>query len=90
MHYLKAVQAAGTDATPAVMAKMRELPIRDFFARNARLREDGRMVHDMKLYEVKKPDESKAPWDYYKPLQTTPGEQAFRPLAEGGCALGRA
>ena len=63
MHYLKAVRAAGTDDAQAVMAKMREIPVNDFFAKNGRIREDGRMVHDMYVYEVKKPSESKGEWD---------------------------
>ena len=62
-HYLKAVRAAGTDDAQAVMAKMREIPVNDFFAKNGRIREDGRMVHDMYVYEVKKPSESKGEWD---------------------------
>ena len=65
MHYLKAVQAAGTDDAAAVMKQMKAMPINDFFATNGRIREDGRMVHDMYLFEVKKPSESKQPWDYY-------------------------
>ena len=87
MHYLKAVKAAGTDETGAVMKKMRELPINDFFARNGRIREDGRMVHDMYLFEVKTPQESKSPWDYYKLRATIPAEQAFQPLAQSTCPL---
>lgn len=87
MHYLKAVQAAGTDATDAVMKKMRETPVNDFFATNGKIREDGRMVHDMYLAEVKSPSESKGPWDYYKILQTIPGDEAFQPLSESRCPL---
>jgi branched-chain amino acid transport system substrate-binding protein len=87
MHYLKAIQAAGTDEAKAVSAKMRELPVNDFFAKNGKLREDGRMVHDMLLVQVKKPSESKAPWDYYDVLATVPGEQAFLPLAQSECPL---
>jgi branched-chain amino acid transport system substrate-binding protein len=87
MHYLKAVEAAGTDETGPVMAKMRELPINDVFAKNGRIREDGRMVHDMYLFEVKTPAESKGPWDYYKLLATVPGEEAFQPLAKSRCPL---
>jgi branched-chain amino acid transport system substrate-binding protein len=87
LHYLKAVEAAGTDETVAVMAKMRELPINDVFAKNGRIREDGRMVHDMYLFEVKKPSESKGPWDYYKLLATVPGEEAFQPLSKSRCPL---
>ena len=87
MHYLKAVEAAGTDDAKAVMAKMRELPINDFFAKNGRIREDGRMVHDMYVYEVKKPSESKGEWDYYKLRAVIPGDQAFRSLKESSCPL---
>ena len=79
MHYLKAVEAAGTDEAQAVMGKMREMPINDFFAKNGRIREDGRMVHDMYVYEVKKPSESKGEWDYYKLRDVIPGDEAFRP-----------
>ena len=87
MHYLKAVQSARTDETGAVMARMKSTPINDFFARNGRIREDGRMIHDMYLFEVKKPSESKYPWDYYKLKATIPGDQAFLPLAKSVCPL---
>ena len=87
MHYLKAVQAAGTDDAAAVMKQMKAMPINDFFATNGRIREDGRMVHDMYLFEVKKPSESKQPWDYYKLLATLPGDQAFMPLSKSSCPL---
>ena len=86
-HYLGAIEAAGTDEAKAVMAKMRERPVNDFYVKNGRLREDGRLVHDMYFAQVKTPAESKGPWDYYKLLATIPGGQAFRPLAEGGCPL---
>jgi branched-chain amino acid transport system substrate-binding protein len=86
-HYLKAVQAAGTDDTQAVMEKMRAMPINDFFAKNGKIREDGRMVHEMFLYEVKKPAESKGAWDYYKLVATIPADQAFQPLSESKCPL---
>jgi branched-chain amino acid transport system substrate-binding protein len=79
MHYLKAIQAAGTDDPLKVAAKMREMPIEDFFSRNGHLREDGLMVHDLMLVQVKKPEESKYPWDYYQILTHIPGEQAFGP-----------
>jgi len=85
MHYLKAIQAAGTDEAKAVAKKMRELPVNDFFAKNGKVREDGRMVHDMYLVQVKKPEESKYPWDYYKILRTIPGDEAYKPLAETQC-----
>lgn len=87
LHYLKAVQAAGTDEAGAVMAKMKATPVNDFFATNGRIREDGRMVHDMYVFEVKKPSESKYPWDYYKLRATIPAEQAFRPIADSSCPL---
>jgi branched-chain amino acid transport system substrate-binding protein len=79
MNYLKAVQAAGTDDPLKVAAKMRETPIEDFFARNGHLRPDGLMVHDLVLVQVKKPEESKYPWDYYQILAHIPGELAFGP-----------
>jgi len=86
MHYLKAVQAAGTDDTAAVMKKMRETPINDVFAKNGQLREDGRMVHDMYLFQVKKPSESKGAWDYYHLKGTVKGDEAFQSMAAGRCA----
>jgi branched-chain amino acid transport system substrate-binding protein len=90
MHYLKAIDATGTDDTAKVMAQMKATPINDFFTRNGRIREDGRMVHDMYLFEVKKPEESKGEWDLYKLLATVPADQAFRPLDKGGCPLVKA
>jgi branched-chain amino acid transport system substrate-binding protein len=88
LHYLKAV-AALKDAKDgkAVVAKMKELPSEDPLFGKAQIRVDGRHVHDMYLFEVKKPEESKGPWDYYKLLATIPAEKAFRPLNEGGCVL---
>jgi branched-chain amino acid transport system substrate-binding protein len=86
-NYLKAIDATGSDAAKTVIAKMKATPINDFFARNGRIREDGRMVHDMYLVQVKTPAESKGEWDVYKILATIPGDQAYRPLAEGGCPL---
>lgn len=80
-HYLKAAVAAKTDEAKAVVAKMRELPIADDVVRNARLREDGRMVHDFYVFQVKSPAESKGDWDYYKLLATIPGDEAFRPIS---------
>jgi branched-chain amino acid transport system substrate-binding protein len=79
MHYLGAVKEAGTDDPLKVAAKMREKPIEDFFSRNGRLREDNLMVHDLWLVQVKSPEESKYPWDYYKILTTISGERAFGP-----------
>jgi len=86
-HYLQAVKAAGTDDTQAVMAKMKSTPINDFFAKNGKIRDDGRMVHDMYLAQVKKPEESKYAWDYYNIRQTIPGDQAFMPLSKSKCPL---
>ena len=87
LHYLKAVQAAGTDETTAVMAKMRQTPVNDVFAKNGRIREDGRMVHDMYLFQVKTPEESKGEWDLYKLVATIPGDEAFQPLSKSRCPL---
>jgi branched-chain amino acid transport system substrate-binding protein len=87
MHYLKAIEAIGTDDSQKVMAQMRATPVNDFFARNGKIRIDGRMVHDMYLFEVKKPEESKGDWDLYKLLATVPGDDAFRPLDKGNCPL---
>jgi len=87
MHYLQAVDATGTDDTAKVMAKMKATPIHDFFAENGHIREDGRMVHDMYLFQVKKPSESKGEWDLYNLLATVPGDEAFRPMDKGGCPL---
>ena len=86
-HYLKAVKAAGTTDAAAVMKIMKETPINDMFAKNGRIREDGRMVHDMYLFEVKKPSESKGRWDDYKLLATIPGDDAFQPLSASRCPL---
>lgn len=86
-HYFKAVRELGTDEGRAVVRKMREIPIRDPIVRNARLREDGRMVHDIFLMRVKSPSEIKEPWDYLEIVKSIPGDRAFRPLDEGGCPL---
>jgi branched-chain amino acid transport system substrate-binding protein len=87
LHYLQAVKAAGTTDSGAVMKIMKATPINDMFAKNGKIREDGRMVHDMYLFEVKKPSESKGRWDDYKLLGTVPGDQAFQPLALSRCPL---
>jgi branched-chain amino acid transport system substrate-binding protein len=89
LHYLNAVKAAGTDDTAAVMKKMRETPINDMFAKGGKLREDGRMVHDMYLFQVKSPAESKGPWDYYNLKGTVKGEDAFQSIAAGKCAAAK-
>ncbi|MEQ1515774.1 MAG: ABC transporter substrate-binding protein [Usitatibacteraceae bacterium] len=85
LHYLNAVKAAGTDDTAAVMKKMHDTPVNDMFAKNGKIREDGRMVHDMYLFQVKSPAESKAPWDYYKLKGTVKGDEAFQTLANSRC-----
>jgi branched-chain amino acid transport system substrate-binding protein len=87
LHYLQAVKAAGTTDAAPVMKIMKETPINDMFAKNGRIREDGRMVHDMYLFEVKKPSESKGRWDDYKLLATVPGNEAFQPLELSRCPL---
>jgi branched-chain amino acid transport system substrate-binding protein len=87
MHYLRAVAAAGTDETDAVMKLMRETPIDDFFAHYGRIRADGVMVHDLYVFQVKAPSESRYPWDYYKLVATVPGDDAFGPLAQSKCPL---
>lgn len=86
-HYLKAVTAAKSTDGKVVVQKMRELPIDDFYARNATLRPDGTLVHDLLLAEIKKPSESKAKWDYYKILSVIPGKDAFLPLEQSDCPL---
>ena len=87
MHYLNAVKAAGTDDTATVMKKMKETPINDFFAKNGRIREDGRHVHDFYLLQVKKPEESKYPWDYYHVRQVIPANEAVLPAERSECPL---
>jgi branched-chain amino acid transport system substrate-binding protein len=87
LHYLKAIKAAGTDEPKAVMAKMRELPIEDTFVHGGKLREDGRVIRDMYLARVKKPSESKEPWDYLEIVKTVKGEDAYRPVSESKCPL---
>jgi branched-chain amino acid transport system substrate-binding protein len=87
MHYLKAVKAINTDDTAKVMTQMKKTPINDFFAKNGTIRVDGRMVHDMYLLQVKKPAESKTPWDYYHVRATIPAAEAFQPLSESTCPL---
>ncbi|MCZ2412981.1 MAG: ABC transporter substrate-binding protein [Burkholderiales bacterium] len=87
LHYLKAVEAAKTDDGTKVVAKMKELPTDDPLFGKGTVRQDGRKIHPAYLFEVKKPSESKGPYDYYKLRATIPADQAFRPLAEGGCPL---
>ena len=87
MHYLKAMAAAKTEDGVKVVAEMRKLPINDFMTHNGKLRIDGRVIRDMYLFQVKSPQESKYPYDYYKQLAVIPGDQAFRPLSESECPL---
>ena len=87
LHWLRSVQDAGTTEPAAVMPAMRARPVNDVFAQNGKLRPDGLMVHDMFLFRVKKPSESRGPWDYYELTATIPGEQAFQSLAAGRCPL---
>ena len=84
-HYLKAVAATQSDDGPTVSKKMRETPVANFFHNNTRIREDGRVLLPMHLFRVKAPKDSKGEWDLYQHVSSIPGEQAFRPLAEGGC-----
>ena len=86
-HYLNAVKALNSKDPAKVMEKMRETPINDFMTKNGKLRIDGRVIRDFYLFEVKKPSESKGPWDYYKLIRTVPGDEAFRPLDKGDCPL---
>jgi branched-chain amino acid transport system substrate-binding protein len=87
MFYLNAVKAAGTDDPDKVSAKMREMTVSDFFTKEGKVRVDGRFVHDMYLWQVKTPAESKKPWDYLKPVSTIPAASAFQPLSESKCDL---
>jgi len=87
LHYLKAVEAVGSKDTAAVMAKMKEMPTDDPLFGKGVVRVDGRKVHDMYLFRVKKPADSKGEWDLYDTVATIPADKAFRPLADGGCSL---
>jgi len=87
LHYLKAMAAAKTEDGVKVVAEMRKMPINDFMTHNGKIRIDGRVIRDMYLFQVKSPQESKYPYDYYKQLAVIPGDQAFRPLSESECPL---
>jgi len=87
LHYLKSVASAKTDDSKVIAQKMRELPIEDAVMRNASIRPDGRVIHDMYLFQVKTPQESKGAWDYYNTISTIPAENAFKPLAQSSCPL---
>ena len=86
-HYLKAIEATGTDASQPVIAKMKATPVNDMFAKGGKIREDGRMIYDYSLVETKTVAEQKGPWDIYKKVATVPAAEAFRPMSEGGCPL---
>jgi len=86
-HYLKSVAELGSDATDPVLEKMRAMPVDDFYARGARLREDGKLVHDFYLVQVKDPSEVKAPWEYYNVLEKVPSADVYAPLADSECPL---
>ena len=87
-HYLKSVAALKNDADgAAVVAHMKKSKTKDALFGEGEIREDGRKIHPMYLFEVKKPEESKGPWDYYKTRATIPADQAFRPIGEGKCPL---
>jgi len=86
-HYLKAVAAAGTDDTASVLKKMREIPVNDIMTKNGQIRQDGRVMRDMYLFEAKKPSESKSDWDLLKRTATIPANDAASPLAESPCPL---
>ena len=87
LHYLKAIEEAGTDEAKAVVQKMKEIPVNDFFTKGGRVREDGRVIRNMYLFQVKSPKESKYAYDYYKLLKTVAGDEAFRPIEQGGCRM---
>ena len=86
VHYLRAIEKSRSDDSKTVVADMKAMPMK-FFGQEGRIREDGRFIHDLTLYEVKKPSESKYPWDYYKAVATIPGDEAFASMADGGCPL---
>jgi branched-chain amino acid transport system substrate-binding protein len=86
-HYLKAVAEVGTDATDPVLEKMRSMPVDDFYARGAKIREDGKLVHDFYLVQVKDPSDVKAPWEYYNVLERVPSGDVYSALADSECPL---
>jgi branched-chain amino acid transport system substrate-binding protein len=87
LHYLRAAAAADSADGKVVVAKMKEMPSHDPLFGDGTIRQDGRHIHNMYLFQVKSPAESKGPWDYYKLIQTIPAAEAFRPLADGNCPL---
>jgi branched-chain amino acid transport system substrate-binding protein len=87
LHFLKSMDATKSEEGDIVVKQMKSVMVNDALWKNVRIREDGRSLNDMYLVEVKKPNESKEPWDFYRIVSTIPGDQAFRPLSDGGCAL---
>ena len=87
MHYLAAIKATGSDDGPTVVKQMKATPVNDFMTKNGKIREDGTLVRDMYLFEVKKPSESKGPWDYYKQIAVIPGEEGFKLPGPNQCPL---
>ena len=87
MQYLKAVQTVKTDDAGAVMKQLKSMPINDMFARNGKIRADGRMVHDLYLVQVRAPGDVNDKWDYYNVKETIPGDEAFQPLATSKCKM---
>ncbi len=85
LQYLKAVKEAGTDETEAVSKKLHEMPVDDIFTHNGKVLENGSMVHDLYLFQVKSPEESKGPWDLYNQISTVPGDEAFLSVKDSGC-----
>jgi branched-chain amino acid transport system substrate-binding protein len=86
-HYLNAIREVGGDEAKSVVEQMKATPVNDFFAKGGTIREDGRMVHEMYLAQVKTPEESRGRWDYLKILRTIPADQAFLPLEASTCPL---
>jgi branched-chain amino acid transport system substrate-binding protein len=89
MHYLSAIKAAGTTDGPTVVKEMKATAVNDFMTKNGYIREDGTLVRDMYLFEVKSPSESRGPWDYYKQIAVIPGEEAFKLLGPNECYMTR-
>jgi branched-chain amino acid transport system substrate-binding protein len=89
MHYLAAIKATGSTDGPTVIRQMKATPVNDFMTKNGHIREDGTLVRDMYLFQVKNPSESRGPWDYYKQIAVLPGELAFRPLGPNECYMSR-
>jgi branched-chain amino acid transport system substrate-binding protein len=89
MHYLAAIKATGTSDGPTVVKQMKATPVNDFMTKNGKIREDGTLVRDMYLFEVKRPEESNGPWDLYKQIAVLPGEEAFKLLGPNECYISR-